>query len=435
MSLSARDQAAIWHPYTQHKTSTAPVPFVSGKGAYLFDEKGKRYLDLISSWWVTLHGHAEPEVAKAIYEQAMQLEHVIFSGCTHEPAIELAEKLLALLPTGFEKIFYSDNGSTAVEVALKMAHQYWRNLGETNRTRFIAFEGGYHGDTVGAMSVGFGCGFYSQYSNMLFDVDMMPYPATWIGDEDQVLEKEKQALDRIGAHLAQYGKDVSSIIIEPLIQGSGGMRMCTPRFLRALEKLVRAHGILIIYDEVMTGFGRIGDYFACLKAQTVPDIICLSKGLSAGFLPLAVTACQDKIYQAFLGDTVAKALIHGHSFTGNPLGCAAALASMKILQRAETQQKIALLEKIHREELTRVVASGAVEKARYCGTISAFDFKIEGAYGSQQSRDIQNNFVAQGLLMRPLGKTFYFMPPFCISEAELRGAYTIVIKELQGVIA
>jgi adenosylmethionine-8-amino-7-oxononanoate aminotransferase len=435
MSLSARDQAAIWHPYTQHKTSATPVPFISGKGAYLFDEKGKRYLDLISSWWVTLHGHAEPEIAKAIYEQAMQLEHVIFSGATHEPAIQLAENLLAILPKGFEKIFYSDNGSTAVEVALKMAHQYWRNLGETNRTRFIAFEGGYHGDTVGAMSVGFGCGFYSQYSNMLFDVDMMPYPDTWLDNEDQAIAKEQQALARIATHLAQYGKDVSSVIIEPLIQGSGGMRMCTPRFLRSLEKMVRAHGILIIYDEVMTGFGRTGDYFACLKAETTPDIICLSKGLTAGFLPLAVTACHDKIYQAFLGDTVAKALIHGHSFTGNPLGCAAALTSLKILQRPETQLKIALLEKIHSEELARVIDSGAADKARYCGTIAAFDFKIEGAYGSQQSRDIQSNFVSQGLLMRPLGKTFYLMPPFCISEAELRGAYSIVINELQGVIA
>jgi adenosylmethionine-8-amino-7-oxononanoate aminotransferase len=434
MSLTARDQAAIWHPYTQHKTAAIPIPIVSGKGAYLYDENGKRYLDLISSWMVNLHGHAHPEIAKAIYEQALRLEHVIFSGFTHEPAVELAERILAILPDGFSKVFYSDNGSTSVEVALKMAHQYWRNLGDNNRKRIIAFEGAYHGDTVGGMSVGRGCQFYSQYERLLFEVDMLPYPLTWIGDEN-VIEKENRVLKTIALHLEQYATETSSLIIEPLIQGSGGMRMCSPRFLVELEKLVRAHNILLIYDEVMTGFGRTGADFSCTKAGTAPDIICLAKGLSGGFLPLAITACQEKIYEAFLGDTVASTLIHGHSFTGNPLGCAAGLASLTILQAEATQQQIKMIEKVHHEELTRVAATGVVEKARYCGTVAAFDYKIAGAYGSRESHILQNKFVAQGLLMRPLGNVFYFLPPYCITESELRNAYAVAIHEFEGVSA
>lgn len=434
MTLSARDHAVLWHPYTQHKIAATPLPVTSGKGAYLYDENGKRYLDLISSWWVNLHGHAQPDIAKAIYEQAMQLEHVIFAGFTHEPAVKLAENILALLPAEFSKVFYSDNGSTAVEVALKMAHQYWRNHGETNRRRFLAFEGSYHGDTFGAMAVGKGCGFFGHYTDLFFEVDLLPYPA--VAKNDANAEKiEQQVLAKISDHLDLYGKETSSLIIEPLVQGVAGMRMCTPRFLRNLEKLVHSHGILIIYDEVMTGFGRTGNYFSCLQAETTPDIICVSKGITGGFLPLAATICNEKIYQAFLGETMGSALIHGHSYAANPIGCAAALASLELLKSPETQAQIALIEKINKEELARMSEMGAVENARYCGTIAAFNFKCTEGYGSKRGYEIQNNFLEQGLLMRPLGNVFYFIPPYCITEEELRGAYDVAIHELQGEIA
>lgn len=432
MTVELRDQTVIWHPFTQHQTAHLPMPIASGRGAYLVDEQGRRYLDLISSWWVNLHGHSHPEIARAIYEQAMTLEHVIFAGFTHEPAVSLAEKLLTLLPSEFTKIFYSDNGSTAVEVALKMAYQYWRNQGEKQRQRFVVFENGYHGDTVGAMSFGKYSGFFSNYADLLFTVDKISYPETWLSDE-KVFEKEQQTLDQLANYLQMYGHETAAIILEPLVQGAGGMKMCTPRFLQQLEQLVRSHHILIIYDEVMTGFGRTGDYFACIKAQTTPDIICFAKGLTGGFLPLAVTACHERIYQAFLSDSIATALIHGHSYTANPLGCAAALASLRLLQSPETQAQLAMIERVHQQELPRLLSTAAVTKMRYCGTIAAFDLIVEAEYGSEIGRKLHAHFLEKGLLIRPLGNTIYFLPPFCISESELKGAYETVIQEIQGV--
>lgn len=427
-TLSERDNAVIWHPITQHKMTPPPLPIVRGEGAYLIGEKGERYLDLISSWWVNIHGHAHPDIAKAIYEQAKTLEHVIFAGVTHEPAVLLAEELLTILPKSFSKIFYSDNGSTAVEVALKMAYQFWRNQGEKQRRRFIVFEDGYHGDTFGAMSVGKGCGWFSHFDDLLFNVEVMPYPATWIDDED-VAKKEKAALEKLALYLEKFGNETAALIIEPLIQGAGGFKICRPEFLREVETLVKAHGILIIYDEVMTGFGRTGDYFACLKAKTVPDIMCFAKGITGGFLPLAVTACQERIYAAFLGDNVSKALIHGHSFTANPLGCAASLASLKILKHPETREKMKLIEKIHEEEIQNLAKNSAVEKVRYCGTISAFNLRLTSEYGSSASIQYRDSFLKKGLLIRPLGNAVYLMPPYCISETDLRRAY-LTIQEV-----
>jgi adenosylmethionine-8-amino-7-oxononanoate aminotransferase len=434
MTLSSRDKKVIWHPFTQHKNAYSPLAITSGEGAYLTDENGKRYLDLISSWWVNIHGHGQPDIAKAIYEQALKLEHVIFAGCTHEPAVELAEKLLGVLPSGFQRVFFSDNGSTSIEIALKMAYQYWRNLGEVNRTRFIAFQGAYHGDTVGAMSVGKSSGYYSHFHDLLFHVDMFPYPATWIGDAD-VEKKENETLTLISAHLDLHGKEISSIIIEPLIQGSIGMRMCRPEFLRQLEALVREHGIIIIYDEVMTGFGRTGDYFACGKANTTPDIICLSKGITGGFLPFAVTVCQEKIFEAFLGDSIASAFTHGHSYTANPLGCAAGIASLKILRSPKTLQSLAMIEAIHEQQISKMMQTGVIENPRICGTVAAFDLKFAPEYGSRRSLELQNNFMRKGMLLRLIGKVIYFLPPYCITEAELRRAYEVVTEELEGVPA
>jgi len=431
-TLLERDQITIWHPFTQHQTAPLAIPIARGEGAYLFDTQGRPYLDLISSWWVNIHGHAHPAIAKAIYQQALQLEHVIFAGFTHEPAVAVAEQLLSLLPAGFTKIFYSDNGSTAVEIALKMAYQYWFNQGE-RRHRFLAFQGGYHGDTFGAMSVGQSSNCYQPFSNLLFAVDFAPYPATWLGDE-QSAEKEKEALHWIENYLNQYGNKTVAVIIEPLIQGTSGMRLCRPDFLRALQDLVHQHETLIIYDEVMTGFGRTGATFACEKAKTIPDIICLAKGLTGGFLPLAVPACHEHIYEAFLSEEMDQALTHGHSYTANPLGCAAALASLELLGSEATIQQIAMIEATHQEMLSQLSSVAGIEKRRHCGTLAAFDLAIQADYGSSASRNWRELFMKLGLIIRPLGKTVYLLPPYCIQPDDLRAAYQKMKEVLEGSI-
>ncbi len=429
-TLLERDQVTIWHPFTQHQTAPLPIPIVRGEGAYLFDSHEKSYLDLISSWWVNIHGHAHPAIAKAIYEQALKLEQVIFAGFTHEPAVRVAETLLSLLPAGFTKIFYSDNGSTTVEVALKMAYQYWRNQGE-KRHRFLAFSGGYHGDTFGAMALGKSSKFYQSFADLLFEVDFAPYPATWQADE-KVEEKEKEALQWIEAYLSRHGQETVAVIIEPLIQGASGMRVCRPAFLQALQDLVKQHEVLMIYDEVMTGFGRTGMNFACEKAKTTPDIICLAKGLTGGFLPLAVTACHEKIYQAFLGEEIDQALLHGHSYTANPLGCAAALASLALLRSETVLQQIQRIEALHQEMSSPLSALGRVENVRHCGVMAAFEWVTETAYGSSLSQNWREIFQKRGLIIRPLGRTFYLLPPYCISIDDLRGAYQVLLEVLES---
>ncbi len=432
MTLAERDNHTLWHPYTQHKMAPLPIAIERGEGAYLFDQAGNRLLDLISSWWVNIHGHAHPEIAQAIYQQAMKLEHVIFSSFTHTPAVQFAEQLLDLLSNNFSKVFYSDNGSTAIEIALKMACQFWHNNNEKQRKRFIAFENAYHGDTFGAMALGKKSGFFSAYEDLLFHVDFIPYPATWLGDE-AVQQKEKAVLASLDAHLKQYGHETAALIIEPLIQGSSGMNMCRPEFLQQLEKMTQAHGILVIYDEVMTGFGRTGAVFACHKAHTSPDIICLAKGITGGFLPFAVTACTEKIYAAFLGDTFSKALAHGHSFTGSPLGCAAALMSLEILKRQETIEQQRMIERVHQHELTRLLQEIPITMARYTGTVAAFSVNLSADYGSLMSLELREQFIKKGLLIRPLGNVIYFMPPYCITESDLKRTYDIVAEEIKGV--
>ncbi|MCD6039635.1 MAG: bioA [Gammaproteobacteria bacterium] len=432
MTLAFRDQAAIWHPLTQHQITPPPLPIMRGEGAYLIDQLGNRYLDLVSSWWVTIHGHAQPDIAKAIYEQALKIEQVIFAGFTHEPAVRLAEELLTLLPAHFNKIYYSDNGSTAVEVALKMAYQYWRNQGKRRRSRFIAFKQGYHGDTFGAMAVSKESFYFKQFSDLLFAVDLFDYPATWLGDT-QVEEKEYIIIKKLKSHLNKHSEETAALIIEPLIQAAGGMNMCRPEFLQQLIAVVKSYDVLIIYDEIMTGFYRTGEMFACDKSHTAPDIICLSKGLTGGFLPLSVTVCTEAIYQAFLGSDYTKALGHSHSYTANPLGCAAALASLKLLQRSETRSQLKLIERIHLEELFSTRENLNVEKIRYHGTVAAFDLVLSAEYGSQASVNLRERFLKHGLIIRPLGNIVYLLPPYCISESDLRRAYHLIRKEMKGI--
>ena len=432
MTTTNLDRQHVWHPFTQAQTAPDPIPITSAKGIRLYAEDGREFLDLISSWWVNLHGHAHPTIAAAIAKQAHTLEQVIFAGFTHQPAAQLAHELVQCLPAGLTRVFFSDDGSTAVEVALKMALQYWRNQGEAQRTRFLAFEGGYHGDTVGAMSVGWGSDFFSTYGSLLFEVGLLPYPQTWDGDAD-VVSKEQAALAVLDAYLAQHGETLAGVIIEPLVQGAAGMRMCRPEFLQQLAAKLRAAGILLIFDEVMTGFGRTGAMFAAIKAQVMPDLICLSKGLTAGFLPMSVTVASEAIYAAFLGENFDRALIHGHSFTANPLGCAAALASLQVFEDEQTLAKLPQIEAWHRQGLAQLAGHPAVQHVRVTGTIAAFDVvTADAGYTSAVGAKLKAFFHERGLLLRPLGNVVYLLPPYCVTQDELALAYQTIGEALIG---
>ncbi len=418
----------IWQPFTQMKTAPAPLKVVRGKGALLELADGRQILDCISSWWVTIHGHSHPVLAEALYKQAQTLEHVIFAGFTHEPAQKLADKLIGHTPDSLTRIFFSDNGSTAVEVALKMAFQYWLNVGETNRTSFISFEGGYHGDTVGAMSAGRSSLWWEPFAPLMFPGDVVPFPATFDGDAE-VESKEAESLDKLEFLLQQGG--CAGIFIEPLVQGAGGMRMCRPEFLRAIAQMARQYNVLLIYDEVMTGFGRTGELFASVKSGTAPDIMCLSKGLSGGCLPLSVTMASEDIYQAFWRDESDKAFYHGHSYTGNPLACAVGVASLELLEQNPNVYQG--MEKLHRKYLNQwLINHPKLERIRTCGTIAAMDVKTESVSGyfNDIAPVLKARFLEAGFLLRPLGNTLYLMPPYCISPDELESIYRVIRQVL-----
>ena len=420
------DARHVWHPFTQAATAPEPTLIERGRGAHLYTRDGRVLLDLISSWWVNLHGHAHPRITAAISEQAARLEQVIFAGFTHEGAVRLAEHLARLLPGDLSRVFYTDNGSSAVEAALKIAQQYWHNHG-TPRRRLLALDGGYHGDTFGAMSAGRSSGFYTPFEDKLFDVTFLPCPHTHAGDAD-VQEKEAASLRALDAYLERHGADTAAIILEPLVQGATGMRMTRPAFLDALLARVRAHGALVILDEVMTGFGRTGTLFAAHQLQVAPDLVCLSKGITGGFLPLAVTVATERVYEAFLGGTFDRAFAHGHSYTANPLGCAAALASLELLLDGSTQENIRTIQEAHERNLTAWQAHPHLTRARVTGTITAVDFKHLGAYGGAGSLRLRDFFVERGLLLRPLGNVAYLLPPYCVTQEELRRAYDAVLE-------
>ena len=418
----------IWRPFTQMKTAPHPPKVVKGEGIWLELADGRRIMDCISSWWVTIHGHAHPALAEALYKQAIELEQVIFAGFTHEPAEQLARKLLTHVPDSLKRVFFSDNGSTAVEVALKMAYQYWQNQGETKRSRFIGFAGGYHGDTIGAMSIGQSSSWWQTFQPLLFETDIVPFPATFDGD-GQVEAKEAETLDKIKFLLSEERH--AGIVIEPLVQGAAGMRICRPQFLQALEHLAHQFGVLLIYDEVMTGFGRTGELFACLKSATSPDILCLSKGLSGGCLPLAVTLATEAIYQSFYSDDATKAFYHGHSYTGNPLACATGVTSLALLE--ENPQLFQSMEALHRCYLERYLQGHPkLEQIRTCGTIAAMEVKTSetDGYFNTIAPLLKTQFLQAGFLLRPLGNTLYLMPPYCITSDELESIYQVIRRVL-----
>jgi adenosylmethionine-8-amino-7-oxononanoate aminotransferase len=413
MTLSHRDKNLIWHPFTQEKTSGFPIAIKKGHGSYVYDENGKSYLDLISSWWVNLHGHCHPEIASKIYQQAQTLEHVMFAGFTHEPAVSLCENLQKILPQELNKFFFSDNGSTSIEVAIKMAYQYWHNQGEVQKKYFISFEGGYHGDTFGSMSIGHKSGFHNHFKDLFFKVLSVPFPDTW-KDDESVKTRENQAIEILENYIKKYSNEIVGLVIEPMVQGASGMRMCSQTFMKKVCDICKQNQILIIFDEVMTGFGRTGKNFAFEHIGITPDFICLSKGLTGGFLPLALTVTKDFIYKAFLNDDWNYTFTHGHSYTANPIACASALASLEILERPTTKQSIENINKAHNDGIS-YLSDCKIEKSRILGTICAFEIDNVKHY--------QKLFTENGMIIRPLGNTVYLIPPYCIDYSTIISVY------------
>lgn len=424
--LIADDAQYCWHPFTQAKTASQPLAIVRGEGEFLFDEHGRRYFDGVSSWWVNIHGHGNPHIANAIAAQAGQLEHVMFAGITHPPGVELAKRLVQSAPAPMAKVFYSDNGSTAIEVALKMAFQYWQNQNKPDKRKIIALQGGYHGDTFGAMAAGRSSGFYDPFKPWLFDVEFI--------ETGTCACTEQVALAELDALLSSQASEVAAMLLEPLVQGASGMRFMRPAFVAELCKRCAAAGVLVIFDEVFTGFYRTGSLFAAHQVAQFggqADIICLSKGLTGGFMPMAATLTSQAIYDAFLSDEVGKALLHGHSYTANPLGCAAALASLDLLEDPTTLANIRLIEATHHRWLPKLACHPELENPRVCGTLAAFELKSkENQYGSATSQWIRETFLELGIVVRPLGHTIYWVPPYCTQASTLEHAYETLMAVL-----
>ncbi|MBI1838062.1 MAG: adenosylmethionine--8-amino-7-oxononanoate transaminase [Flavobacteriia bacterium] len=412
-SVLEKDKQYVWHPFTQMKTAGEPLDIVKAKGSYLYDRDGKSYLDCNSSWWVNVHGHCHSHITKKIMEQIKQIDHVIFAGATHEQAVKLAERVVKLLPENFQKVFFSDNGSTAVEVALKMVFQYWHNL-DQSKTKILALEGAYHGDTFGAMSVGQRGYFNKPFESFFFNVDFLEFPTP---------EKEKSSLKK-AEELFQTG-NFAAVIVEPLIQGSAGMVLYSHLWLDAFVKLAKKYNVKVIFDEVMTAWGRTGKYFAMNYCQEIPDIVCLSKGLTGGVLPLGLTVATDEIYNAFLAEDKAKALLHGHSFTGNSIACAAANASLDLFEIGYTWKRIERIGAKHLTFKNQIQEHKKIKEVRVLGTILAIEIQIgeESSYFAKIREDAYHFFLEKGMLIRPLGNIVFINPPYSIKDEELDLVY------------
>lgn len=416
--LQITDKSNIWHPFTPLFGVPDPLLITHAEGVYLHTHDGRKIIDAISSWWVNLHGHAHPKIAKAVADQAAKLEHVIFAGFTHEPAIKLSRNLLQILPSNFNKIFFSDNGSTAVEVALKMAMQYWHNKG-IDRKKIIAIEGAYHGDTFGSMAVGDRSIFTAPFSSYLFDVEFIPFPEK--GNEISVVSEFKKIADQ---------DNVAAFIYEPLIQAAAGMRIYSAEILDKMIEHAKRKEIICIADEVFTGFGRTGKLFASDYLTTKPDLMALSKGLTGGTLPLGVTAVSSKITAGFLNNDFTKTFFHGHSYTANPIACAAANASFELLMQPECLKSIQIISKLHIEFISEVSRNKSVKEARSLGTILAIELATndQSSYVNEMRKKIYNFFLERNVLLRPLGNVFYIVAPYCIKEEELKHLYKVIHK-------
>ncbi|MBB6466460.1 adenosylmethionine-8-amino-7-oxononanoate aminotransferase [Aminobacter lissarensis] len=416
-------RSAVWHPFTQHATEPVAPLITRTEGAYVETADGKRILDAISSWWVITHGHRHPKIVEAIRNATETLDQVIFAGLTHEPAEQLASALVEMAPAGLDWVFYSDSGSTSVEVALKMALGFYRNNGDA-RTRLVVMEHSYHGDTIGTMSVGARGVFNAAYDPLLFEVDTIPFPAPG---------REQETLDRFEA-LTRDGK-AAALIVEPLVLGAGGMLMYPARVLTELKLIAERSGTLLIADEVMTGWGRTGTMFACEQAGVSPDILCTSKGLTGGSMPLAATLATDAIFQAHFSTDRAKTFFHSSSYTANPIACAAALANVALWRDEPVAERVAALSRMQADKLARFRSDERFENLRTAGTVSALDLRVgKAGYLAEVGPKLRAFFLERGLLVRPLGNVIYVLPPYCVTSGELDRLYDAVDEaaELAG---
>ncbi|MEP6467106.1 MAG: adenosylmethionine--8-amino-7-oxononanoate transaminase [Parafilimonas sp.] len=423
MNLIDRDSKYVWHPFTQQKNMAPPIAISKAQGSFLYDENSNAYLDAISSWWVNIHGHAHPYIAQKIYEQALQLEHIIFAGFTHEPAVLLAERLLKILPFDGSKMFYSDDGSTSTEVAIKMAIQYWWNNSSTvngeqsiNRTKLLALNNSYHGDTFGAMSVSDRSVFTLAFHDILLDVIFIDAP-------------DQQNINVIKEQIEKEAGTIAAFIYEPLVQGAGGMKMYNSVLFDELLMFIKQKNIICIADEVMTGFGRTGKMFASEYMQTKPDIICMSKGITGGAMALGATACTENIYQAFVNNDAHKTFFHGHSFTANPIACAAANASLDLFEQNNALANAAHIAEKNIAFAQQLRQLNGIKNVRSLGTILAFEIdKGENVYLNTISQTITQKALEKGVYLRPLGNTVYIMPPYCITDEELNKIYSVLLE-------
>ncbi len=404
--------SGVWHPFTQHALAPEPPLIARGEGAWLVAEDGRRILDGISSWWVTTHGHNHPRIMAAIRAQTEKLDQVIFAGFTHQPAEDLAAGLLEIAPKCLGHVFYSDSGSTAVEVALKMALGFWHNGGKP-RTKIIALEHAYHGDTIGTMAAGARGVFNAAYEKLLFEVARLPFPAGRGCDTLAALERE--------------AADAAALIVEPLLLGAGGMLMYDAEILRKMKALCERHGTLFIADECLTGFGRTGSLFACGQAGITPDLMCLAKGLTGGALPLAATLATPAIFDAHYSADRRKTFFHSSSYTANPVACAAAAANLGVWRDEPVRERVAGLARMQEERLAPFRSDPRFMNVRRCGTVVALDLVVtDPGYLAEQGPRLAAHFLARNILLRPLGNTIYVLPPYCIGSAELDMIYAAI---------
>lgn len=416
--LPERDARVVWHPYTQHGIETAPLPVARAEGAWLELADGTKVLDAISSWWATLHGHSHPELVQAISEQAARLDHVLFAGATHEPAVTLAEELLKIAPTGLSRVFFSDDGSTAVEAALKMVLQSWVHKEQPARRVFVALEGAYHGDTFGAMAAGDPDPFFLPFAPLMFEVRRVP------ADEAELA----QALEELGERAAGF-------ILEPLLQGAAGMRMHSVGFVQAARRLCDEHGLPLIADEVMTGFGRTGRMFACERAGISPDVMCLAKGLTGGMMSLAVTLATEELFESFLHHERSRFFPHGHTFTANPIACALAVASLRVSLRNDVPAQLERIGSGIFEELRDLEGHPRVRELRHLGGMAAFDIVVpdgQAGYLSDLTPHLRREAIRHGVLLRPLGNVLYALPPACLEPHEVRKVADVMRELVTG---
>lgn len=423
----------IWHPFTRAGHDPEPLHIARAEGSYLYTRDGRKILDAISSWWVNLHGHAHPKIAAAIAEQARKLEHVLLAGATHDAIENLSRELGAILPPSLDHIFFSDDGSTAVEVALKIALQYWRNAGQPERREIVALQHAYHGDTAGAMSVSESSTFTEAFDAMRFPVHRAHSAYCYrcpVG-----LKRENchiECVKSLEGILEQHGEHIAAVIVEPLLQGAGGMIVHPVEFLQRVRAACTKHGVLLIADEVLTGFGRTGKMFACEHAGISPDLMCLSKGITGGFLPMGATVVTDRIYEAFDSPDPARAFWHGHSYTGNPLACAAALANLEIFRTEPVFDRIAAISAVHAERLPHFAKLEKVGDARQIGTMGAIELRADDAgYLSALRPRLYKFFLDRDILLRPLGNVIYILPPYCTAPAEINRVYDVIEEAIR----